>query len=69
MYHIVASDLDGTLLSPDHRLTPFARTTLQELVARDVHFVFQILRKACALKHAMLRKRCADGFQIVRNPA
>ncbi|EJL87683.1 sugar/pyridoxal phosphate phosphatase YigL [Pantoea sp. BIGb0393] len=40
MYHIVASDLDGTLLSPEHRLTPFARTTLQELVARDIHFVF-----------------------------
>lgn len=40
MFHIVASDLDGTLLSPQHRLTPFARTTLQALVARDIHFVF-----------------------------
>jgi Cof subfamily protein (haloacid dehalogenase superfamily) len=40
MYHIVASDLDGTLLSPEHRLTPFARETLQQLVAKDIHFVF-----------------------------
>ncbi|MCE0491642.1 sugar/pyridoxal phosphate phosphatase YigL [Pantoea sp. Mb-10] len=40
MYHIVASDLDGTLLSPDHRLTPFASNTLQALVARDIHFIF-----------------------------
>lgn len=40
MYHIVASDLDGTLLSPEHRLTPFARETLQQLVAKDIHFIF-----------------------------
>ena len=40
MYYIVASDLDGTLLSPEHRITPFARETLQQLVARNIHFVF-----------------------------
>ncbi|QKJ89136.1 Pyridoxal phosphate phosphatase YigL [Paramixta manurensis] len=40
MYHIVASDLDGTLLSPDHRLTPYTKETLKLLTARDVHFVF-----------------------------
>lgn len=40
MYHIVASDLDGTLLSPEHTLTPFARETLQQLIAQDIHFVF-----------------------------
>ncbi|NIF24525.1 MULTISPECIES: sugar/pyridoxal phosphate phosphatase YigL [Pantoea] len=40
MYQIVASDLDGTLLSPEHRLTPYARETLQQLVARDIHFIF-----------------------------
>lgn len=40
MYHIVASDLDGTLLSPEHTLTPFARETLQQLTAKDIHFVF-----------------------------
>lgn len=40
MYPIVASDLDGTLLAPDHRLTPFARETLQLLVKKGVHFIF-----------------------------
>lgn len=40
MFHIVASDLDGTLLSPDHRFTPFTKKTLQQLTARGVHFVF-----------------------------
>lgn len=40
MYHIVASDLDGTLLSPEHRLTSFACATLQRLVERGIHFVF-----------------------------
>lgn len=40
MYHVVASDLDGTLLSPDHTLSPFAKETLKLLTQRDVHFVF-----------------------------
>ncbi|WP_250190193.1 hypothetical protein, partial [Escherichia coli] len=25
MYQVVASDLDGTLLSPDHTLSPYAK--------------------------------------------
>ncbi|MFZ1873916.1 MAG: sugar/pyridoxal phosphate phosphatase YigL [Chania sp.] len=40
MYHVVASDLDGTLLSPDHTLTPYAKETLKLLTQRCVHFVF-----------------------------
>ncbi len=40
MFQIVASDLDGTLLSPEYRLTPYAHEVLQQLVARDIHFVF-----------------------------
>ncbi|WAT00449.1 sugar/pyridoxal phosphate phosphatase YigL [Rouxiella chamberiensis] len=40
MYHVVASDLDGTLLSPDHTLSSFAKETLQLLTQRDIHFVF-----------------------------
>ena len=40
MYHVVASDLDGTLLSPDHTLTPYAKETLKLLTQRGVHFVF-----------------------------
>ncbi|EGI6996842.1 MAG: HAD hydrolase family protein, partial [Enterobacter hormaechei] len=27
MYQVVASDLDGTLLSPDHTLSPYAKET------------------------------------------
>ncbi|BAN99976.1 hypothetical protein HHS_00070 [Candidatus Pantoea carbekii] len=41
MYCIVASDLDGTFLLPDHRLTTCARPTLQRLVACNIHFVFR----------------------------
>lgn len=40
MYQVVASDLDGTLLSPDHTLSPFAKEILKLLTARGVNFVF-----------------------------
>jgi len=40
MYQVVASDLDGTLLSPNHTLSPYAKKTLKLLTQRDVHFVF-----------------------------
>ncbi len=40
MYKIVASDLDGTLLSPEHKITPFARSILNRLYEKGEHFVF-----------------------------
>lgn len=40
MYSIVASDLDGTLLSPNHILTPYTQETLHLLINKGVHFVF-----------------------------
>ncbi|MCK8262340.1 HAD hydrolase family protein, partial [Erwinia amylovora] len=40
MYRIVASDLEGTLLLPNHTLSPFARETLQLLTAKGIHFIF-----------------------------
>ncbi|WP_127959126.1 sugar/pyridoxal phosphate phosphatase YigL [Serratia microhaemolytica] len=40
MYHVVASDLDGTLLSPEHTLTAYTHETLQLLLLRGIHFVF-----------------------------
>lgn len=40
MYHVVASDLDGTLLSPDHTLTPYVKETLKLLTQKGIHFVF-----------------------------
>ena len=40
MYHVVASDLDGTLLSPAHSLTPYTKETLRLLtINKGVHFV------------------------------
>ncbi|MBX4181121.1 sugar/pyridoxal phosphate phosphatase YigL [Sodalis sp. CWE] len=40
MFHIVASDLDGTLLSPARRLTPYTKKILQMLTSKGIHFVF-----------------------------
>jgi len=40
MYQVVASDLDGTLLAPDHTLKPYTKETLQLLTARGINFVF-----------------------------
>lgn len=40
MYHIVASDLDGTLLSPQHILTDYTKETLKLLTQKGVHFIF-----------------------------
>ena len=42
MYQVVASDLDGTLLSPDHTLSPYAKETLKLLTARGINFVFAV---------------------------
>ncbi|SHO57197.1 Cof-type HAD-IIB family hydrolase [Vibrio quintilis] len=38
--HIVASDLDGTLLAPDHKLSPYTRNTLKTLHQNGFTFVF-----------------------------
>nr|WP_086939316.1 Cof-type HAD-IIB family hydrolase [Thaumasiovibrio occultus] len=40
MYKIIASDLDGTLLTPEHKIAPFSRSVLQKLHQRGEHFVF-----------------------------
>lgn len=39
-FQIVASDLDGTLLSPDHQLSDFSKQTLKELHSKGFTFVF-----------------------------
>jgi hypothetical protein len=38
--HIVASDLDGTLLAPDHKLSPYTKNTLKTLHQKGFTFVF-----------------------------
>lgn len=40
MYHVVASDMDGTLLLTDHTLPPFTKQTLKLLTEKGIHFVF-----------------------------
>lgn len=39
-YKIVASDLDGTLLAPDHQINTFSKQTLNELHEKGLTFVF-----------------------------
>lgn len=39
-FTIVASDLDGTLLAPDHQLSPFSKSILKELHQQGFTFVF-----------------------------
>lgn len=39
-FRIVASDLDGTLLAPNHQLSPFSKQTLQDLHQQGFTFVF-----------------------------
>ncbi|CAG18575.1 conserved hypothetical protein [Photobacterium profundum SS9] len=40
MYKIVASDLDGTLLTPDHKIAPFTKDVLNRLHQQGKDFVF-----------------------------
>ncbi|KJF80149.1 Cof-type HAD-IIB family hydrolase [Photobacterium angustum] len=40
MFKIVASDLDGTLLTPEHKIAPYTQEVLQRLYQHDKHFVF-----------------------------
>jgi Cof subfamily protein (haloacid dehalogenase superfamily) len=39
-YSIVASDLDGTLLAPDHKISDHSKRTLQTLHAKGYTFIF-----------------------------
>lgn len=39
-FHIVASDLDGTLLAPNHQLSAFSKQTLKALHQKGFTFIF-----------------------------
>lgn len=39
-YSIVASDLDGTLLAPNHQLSDFTKQTLNTLSEQGFTFIF-----------------------------
>ncbi|XBC38218.1 MAG: Cof-type HAD-IIB family hydrolase [Buchnera aphidicola (Floraphis meitanensis)] len=38
-YHIISSDLDGTLLSPKYHLSEYTKNIVQKLVKSGIHFV------------------------------
>ncbi|ARC54791.1 hydrolase [Candidatus Riesia sp. GBBU] len=40
MYSIVASDLDGTLLLPDHTISFHTKETIKLLIKKNIHFIF-----------------------------
>lgn len=68
MYPIVASDLDGTLLTPDHRLSDFTKQTLQALRKKDIHFIFATGRHHIDV--AQMRNNMEiDAFMITSNGA
>lgn len=68
MYKIVASDLDGTLLTPDHNIAPFTRDVLQRLHAKGEHFVFATGRHHIDVSH--IRKSVGiPAFMITSNGA
>jgi hydroxymethylpyrimidine pyrophosphatase-like HAD family hydrolase len=39
-FQIVASDLDGTLLAPNHQISEFSKTTMKSLHEKGLHFIF-----------------------------
>lgn len=68
MFQIVASDLDGTLLTPEHRLSDFTKQTLQALRKRDINFVFATGRHHIDV--AQMRENMEiDAFMITANGA
>ncbi|XBC41814.1 MAG: Cof-type HAD-IIB family hydrolase [Buchnera aphidicola (Kaburagia rhusicola rhusicola)] len=38
-YHIISSDLDGTLLSPKYHITEYTKNIIKTLVKKGIHFV------------------------------
>ncbi|MDF7670173.1 Cof-type HAD-IIB family hydrolase [Orbaceae bacterium ESL0721] len=67
-FQVVASDLDGTLLTPNHQLSPFTKQTLQSLRKRDIHFVFATGRHHVDV--AQMRENMEiDAYMITANGA
>lgn len=68
MYHIVASDLDGTLLNPEHRLSAYTKQVLQALRQRNIHFIFATGRHHVDV--AQMRENMEiDAYMITSNGA
>lgn len=68
MFHVVASDLDGTLLNPQHSLSAYTKRVLQALRKDGINFVFATGRHHIDV--AQMRENMEiDAFMITSNGA
>ncbi|WP_392561705.1 Cof-type HAD-IIB family hydrolase [Orbus sturtevantii] len=68
MFHVVASDLDGTLLNPQHSLSDYTKKILQALRRENINFVFATGRHHIDV--AQMRENMEiDAFMITSNGA
>nr|WP_302981967.1 sugar/pyridoxal phosphate phosphatase YigL [Plesiomonas shigelloides] len=68
MYRVVASDLDGTLLTPDHRVSPFTADTLRMLTEQGIRFIFATGRHHVDV--AKIRENLGiDAYMVTSNGA
>lgn len=68
MYRIVASDLDGTLLNPEHRLSSYTKSVLQAIRKKNVNFVFATGRHHVDVEQ-MRENMEIEAFMITSNGA
>ncbi|OCG02324.1 Cof-type HAD-IIB family hydrolase [Gilliamella sp. wkB112] len=68
MFRVVASDLDGTLLNADHKLSSFTKQVLQALRRKGIQFAFATGRHHIDV--AQMRENMEiDAFMITSNGA
>lgn len=68
MFQVVASDLDGTLLNPQHSLSAYTKKVLQALRRQNINFVFATGRHHVDV--AQMRENMEiDAFMVTSNGA
>ena len=68
MYRVIASDLDGTLLNPDHRVSEVTKQTIHALLAKGKKFIIATGRHHIDVK-AIKEAIGADIYLITSNGA
>lgn len=68
MYKIAASDLDGTLLTSEHKITPFTKKVLTQLHQQGTEFIFATGRHHVDVAH-MREQLGIPAFMITSNGA
>ena len=68
MYRVIASDLDGTLLNPSHRVSTITKNTIHELLAQGKKFIIATGRHHIDVK-AIKDSIGADIYLITSNGA